>query len=52
MKIPWKINEQKQFFKKMLHEIPGGTSRNIRGIFLDLELRKLSVRTFGSGSQK
>ena len=45
MKIPWKINEQKKIF----HEIPGGISRNIHGIFLDLELRKLSYGTFYSG---
>ena len=41
-----KINEQKIFFQ----EIPGGTSRNIHGIFLDLELRKLSVGVFYSGT--
>ena len=34
--------------KKIFHEIPGGTSRNIHGIFFEPELRKLSVGTFYS----
>ena len=41
--------KEKKFSKKFFHEIPGGTSRNIHGIFLDLELQELSVGTFYSG---
>ena len=36
--------------KKKFHEIPGGTSRYIHGIFLDSELRKLLVETFFWGN--
>jgi hypothetical protein len=54
--IPWKfhgkINEQNFFSKKFFHEIPGGTSRDIHGTFLDLELPKLSVGTFYSGDNE
>ena len=38
-------------YKKNFHEIPGGTSRYIHGIFLDPELRKLLVGTFFLGGK-
>ena len=37
-------------YKKNFHEIPGGTSRYIHGIFLDPKLRKLLVGTFFLGT--
>ena len=49
MKFHGKFHGKLRNEKKIFHEIPGGTSRNIHGIFLDLELRKLSVGTFYSG---
>ena len=49
MKFHGKLINKKTFSKKLFHEIPGWTSRNIHGIFLDLELRKLSFGTFYSG---
>ena len=44
-----KLMNKNFFSKKFFHEIPGGTSRDIHGTFLDLELPKLSVGTFYSG---
>ena len=41
VKFHGKNNELKKFSEKIFHEIPGGTSRYIHGIFLDPELRKL-----------
>ena len=46
-----KLMNKKYFSKIFFHEIPGGTSRNIHGTFLDLELPKLSVGTFYSGKK-
>jgi hypothetical protein len=46
-----KLMNKKNFSKNYFHEIPGGTSRYIRGIFLDPELRKISVGTFYSGNK-
>ena len=42
--------KNKKLFKNFFHEIPVGTSRNLHGIFLNLELPKLFVGTFFLGS--